>query len=96
MSNFLLWQIAYSELYLPKHRPDFDVNRYMIALKILLIEKEDMEEINGKDFQLRFFSSLFLLFLYFFFFQKIILFFYYYSTLTFISLWEFFRLKVLR
>ena len=34
LSNFLLWQIAYSELYFTKTQwPDFDVNRYMIALK---------------------------------------------------------------
>ncbi len=33
LSNFLLWQIAYSELYFTKTKwPDFDVNRYMIAL----------------------------------------------------------------
>ena len=33
LSNFLLWQIAYSELYFTKTQwPDFDVNRYMIAL----------------------------------------------------------------
>ena len=36
LSNFLLWQIAYSELYFTKTQwPDFDVNRYMIALKIV-------------------------------------------------------------
>jgi len=34
LSNFLLWQIAYSELYFTKTQwPDFNVNRYMIALK---------------------------------------------------------------
>ena len=34
LSNFLLWQIAYSELYFTKTQwPDFEVNRYMIALK---------------------------------------------------------------
>ena len=56
LSNFLLWQIAYSELYFTKTQwPDFDVNRYMIALKILLIEKEDMEEINGKRFSIKVF-----------------------------------------
>ena len=34
LSNFLLWQIAYSELYFTKTQwPDFDVSRYMIALK---------------------------------------------------------------
>ena len=34
LSNFLLWQIAYSELYFTKTQwPDFDVNRYMVALK---------------------------------------------------------------
>jgi len=34
LSNFLLWQIAYSELYFTKTQwPDFDVKRYMIALK---------------------------------------------------------------
>ena len=34
LSNFLLWQIAYSELYFTKTQwPDFNVNRYMVALK---------------------------------------------------------------
>ena len=34
LSNFLLWQIAYSELYFTKTQwPDFNVNRYMTALK---------------------------------------------------------------
>ena len=34
LSNFLLWQIAYSELYFTKTQwPDFDVKRYMTALK---------------------------------------------------------------
>ena len=34
LSNFLLWQIAYSELYFTKTQwPDFDINRYMTALK---------------------------------------------------------------
>ena len=34
LSNFLLWQIAYSELYFTKTQwPDFEVNRYMTALR---------------------------------------------------------------
>ncbi len=34
LSNFLLWQIAYSELYFTKTQwPDFNVKRYMTALK---------------------------------------------------------------
>ena len=34
LSNFLLWQIAYSELYFTKTQwPDFDIKRYMTALK---------------------------------------------------------------
>ena len=34
LSNFLLWQIAYSELYFTKTQwPDFNTNRYMTALK---------------------------------------------------------------
>ena len=40
LSNFLLWQIAYSELYFTKTQwPDFDVNRYMIALKNFINRK---------------------------------------------------------
>tara|TARA_B100000963_G_C22530848_1_gene627547 strand:+ start:159 stop:863 length:705 start_codon:yes stop_codon:yes gene_type:complete len=40
LSNFLLWQIAYSELYFTKTQwPDFDVNRYMIALKDFINRK---------------------------------------------------------
>ena len=90
LSNFLLWQIAYSELYFTKTQwPDFDINRYMLALKILLIEKEDMEEINGKRFSIKVFSSIFFLFPYFCFFQRVILFFIYHSTLTFIKSMEF-------
>ena len=34
LSNFLLWQIAYSELYFTKTLwPDFNVSRYTSALK---------------------------------------------------------------
>ena len=34
LSNFLLWQIAYSELYFTKTLwPDFNVSRYSVALK---------------------------------------------------------------
>ena len=40
LSNFLLWQIAYSELYFTKTQwPDFDVSRYMIALKNFINRK---------------------------------------------------------
>ena len=40
LSNFLLWQIAYSELYFTKTLwPDFNVSRYSDALKIMLAEK---------------------------------------------------------
>lgn len=40
LSNFLLWQIAYSELYFTKTQwPDFDINRYMIALKNFINRK---------------------------------------------------------
>ena len=40
LSNFLLWQIAYSELYFTKTQwPDFDVNRYMTALKNFINRK---------------------------------------------------------
>ena len=34
LSNFLLWQIAYSELYFTKTLwPDFDASRYSLALR---------------------------------------------------------------
>ena len=40
LSNFLLWQIAYSELYFTKTQwPDFDINRYMLALKNFINRK---------------------------------------------------------
>ena len=40
LSNFLLWQIAYSELYFTKTQwPDFNLNRYMIALKNFINRK---------------------------------------------------------
>jgi len=40
LSNFLLWQIAYSELYFTKTQwPDFNLTRYMIALKNFINRK---------------------------------------------------------
>ena len=40
LSNFLLWQIAYSELYFTKTQwPDFNPTRYMIALKNFINRK---------------------------------------------------------
>ena len=54
LSNFLLWQIAYSELYFTKTQwPDFNVNRYMIALKNFVNRKiviaKDLLEPFKKD-----------------------------------------------
>ena len=40
LSNFLLWQIAYSELYFTKTLwPDFSVNNYLLALKNFINRK---------------------------------------------------------
>ena len=40
LSNFLLWQIAYSELYFTKTQwPDFEVKRYMTALNNFVSRK---------------------------------------------------------
>ena len=42
LSNFLLWQIAYSELYFTKTLwPDFSTQKYISALKIIFLESED-------------------------------------------------------
>ena len=69
--KFLLWQIAYSELYFTKTQwPDFDVTRYMIALKNFVNRKRRYGGINGKRFSIKVFSSIFLFFLYFSFFKK--------------------------
>ena len=41
LSNFLLWQIAYSELYFTKTLwPDFNVTRYSLALKNYVSRKK--------------------------------------------------------
>ena len=40
LSNFLLWQIAYSELYFTKTLwPDFDTSKYVLALKNFINRK---------------------------------------------------------
>ena len=56
LSNFLLWQIAYSELYFTKTQwPDFDVSRYMIALKNFINRKRRYGGIDGKRFSVKVF-----------------------------------------
>ena len=47
LSNFLLWQIAYSELYFTKTLwPDFTVQKYMSSLKNYISRKRRSEEIK--------------------------------------------------
>ena len=51
LSNFLLWQIAYSPNYILSTKtlwPDFNVSRYSVALKNYVSRKEDLEEIEGE------------------------------------------------
>ena len=65
LSNFLLWQIAYSELYFTKTLwPDFNVTRYSLALKITLVEKEGLVETKLTNLILRIISFLLLFFLF--------------------------------